>query len=91
MYGFDSIFGRESSHGQRQLPIARRLNGSPINPLYVLGGTPATVNLYDKLDVFHDLLLQAIADKQIGRRDKPPPVFHLPVIAETGGIYAALP
>jgi hypothetical protein len=64
LYGFDSIFGRESSHGQSQLPIARRLNGSPINPLYVLGvTTTATVYLYDKLDVFHGFLPQAIADK----------------------------
>jgi hypothetical protein len=64
LYGFDSIFGRESSHGQRQLPIACRLNRSPINPLHVLGGTiTTTVYFYDKFGVFHDFLLQAIADK----------------------------
>jgi hypothetical protein len=63
LYRFDSIFGCESSHGQRQLPVARRLNGSPINPLHILGGTiTATVYFYDKFGVFHDFLLQAIAD-----------------------------
>jgi hypothetical protein len=54
LYGFGSIFGSELSHGQRQLPIACRLNGSPINPLYVLGGTTtATVYFYDKFGVLH--------------------------------------
>jgi hypothetical protein len=63
LYGFDSIFGCESSHCQRQFPIACRLNGSPINPLHVLGGTiTTTVYFYDKLGVFHDFLLHSIAE-----------------------------
>jgi hypothetical protein len=64
LYGFDDIFGCESSHGQRQLPIACGLNGSPINPLYVLGGTTTnTVYFYDKFGVFHGFLLQTIVAK----------------------------
>jgi hypothetical protein len=47
--GFDSVFGRESSHNQRQRAVDSHLDGSPINPLHVFSGaSTATVHFHDK-------------------------------------------
>jgi hypothetical protein len=55
--GMGGVFRRKSPHHQRQLPVGRHLDRSPINPLHVLGGTnTAVIYLHNKFGVFHGLL-----------------------------------
>jgi hypothetical protein len=49
--GFDGILGCEPSHKQCQLAVKCHLDGSPINPLHVLGGMgTATIYFHNKFD-----------------------------------------
>ena len=70
--GSDSVFGRESSHHQRQLAVGWHLDRARINPLHVGRGTNiATAHSYDKLDVGHGFSHRI--ELETGRR-KPPPI-----------------
>jgi hypothetical protein len=52
--GFDSVFGRESPHKQRQLAVGCGSDGSPINPLHLFGGvSTATVHFHNKFRALH--------------------------------------
>jgi hypothetical protein len=52
--GFCSVFGRESSHPQRQLAAGRHLDGSPIDPLHEgRGPSGAVAHSYNKSNGFH--------------------------------------
>jgi hypothetical protein len=51
--GFDSIFGGESSHQQRQLRVGCHMNWHWINALHIFGGAiTAMVYFHNKFDVF---------------------------------------
>jgi hypothetical protein len=69
--GLGGVFCRESPHHQRQLPVGRHLDRSPINPLHVLGGTnTAVIYLHNEFGVFHGLsvfpfLLQEIQHEML--------------------------
>jgi hypothetical protein len=53
---FDSVFGHEFPHHQRQLAVGGRLDGSPINSLNELRHeVTASVQLHNKFRIFHSV------------------------------------
>ena len=51
--GFDSIFGRESSHQQCQLTVGCHVDAMRIDPLHVFeGASTATVHFHNNLMTF---------------------------------------
>jgi hypothetical protein len=72
--GFDGIVGCEPSDKQCQLAIKCHLDGSPINPLHVLGGMgTATIYFHNKFSVFHEFSSRSGWHAK-WRREKPPPI-----------------
>jgi hypothetical protein len=56
--GFGGILGSEFPHQQRQLSVARHVDGSRVNSLYICRGTSAaSVYFHNKFDVFHNDVL----------------------------------
>src|SRR5712671_4663965 len=70
--GLNRIFGRESSHRQRQLAIGGCLDGSPVNALHVFRSScTAAIHSHKELRVGHGFLSR-LRTKMVGAKKRFP-------------------